>query len=42
MSGQRYKAPLRRMLAWLLTGPVGHFAAGLLDWVAAVRALRRR
>jgi hypothetical protein len=22
-----------RLLAWLLTGPVGHFAAAVADWV---------
>ena len=23
----------RRLIAWLVTGPVGHFAAGMADWV---------
>jgi hypothetical protein len=23
----------RRLLAWLITGPVGHLLAGLADWV---------
>ncbi len=23
----------RRSIAWLLTGPVGHFVAGMADWV---------
>lgn len=22
-----------RLLAWLVTGPVGHFAAGVADWL---------
>ncbi len=26
-------APSRRFAAWLLTGPVGHFVAGMTDWV---------
>ncbi|MGI8801830.1 MAG: hypothetical protein ACR2KV_06600 [Solirubrobacteraceae bacterium] len=25
--------PSERVLAWLVTGPVGHFAAGLIDWL---------
>jgi hypothetical protein len=23
----------RRLAAWLVTGPVGHFAGGLADWL---------
>jgi hypothetical protein len=23
----------RRFAAWLLTGPLGHFAAGVVDWL---------
>jgi hypothetical protein len=25
--------PAERTLAWLVTGPIGHFAAGLVDWL---------
>jgi hypothetical protein len=28
-----------RVAAWLVTGPLGHFAGGLLDWLAFARAL---
>jgi hypothetical protein len=28
------------VLAWLYTGPLGHLAAGIADWVAIV--IRRR
>jgi hypothetical protein len=28
----------QRFAAWLLTGPVGHLAAGLADWVALMWA----
>jgi hypothetical protein len=33
-----------RMLGWLYTGPLGHLAAGVLDWASllARHALRRR
>jgi hypothetical protein len=24
----------RRLLAWLITGPLGHLAAGVVDWAA--------
>jgi hypothetical protein len=27
-----------KMLAWLFTGPLGHLAAGVIDWVALVLA----
>jgi hypothetical protein len=34
MGGPLYKGQvLRRSLAWLYTGPVGHLAAGVADWV---------
>jgi hypothetical protein len=39
---------VRRFAAWLLTGPLGHLAAGLADWVALLarhwlaRAANRR
>jgi hypothetical protein len=23
----------RRFFAWLVTGPLGHFAAGMTDWI---------
>jgi hypothetical protein len=26
----------RRLAAWLLTGPVGFLAAGIIDWLALV------
>jgi hypothetical protein len=26
----------RRLLAWLITGPVGHFAGGALDFAGAL------
>ncbi len=32
-----YKAVV---LAWLYTGPLGHLAAGVADWLRAARALR--
>jgi len=25
---------LRRLAAWLVTGPLGHFVAGVVDWLA--------
>jgi hypothetical protein len=25
--------PHRRLAAWLVTGPVGHLAAGVVDWL---------
>ena len=25
---------LDRFLAWLVTGPLGHFVAGVIDWLA--------
>jgi hypothetical protein len=28
----------QRFAAWLLTGPLGHLAAGLADWVAVMWA----
>lgn len=32
---QLYKGGMRtRLAAWLLTGPLGHLAAGALDWGA--------
>jgi hypothetical protein len=42
----RRSAP-ERALAWLVTGPVGHLAAGIADWVTllgrlAAGAARRR
>jgi hypothetical protein len=34
---------LRRLETWLLTGPVGHFAAGALDFAGAlIRYARAR
>jgi hypothetical protein len=31
------------MIAWLYTGPLGHLAAGVADWVVLLaRHLRRR
>jgi len=27
------RRPPERLAAWLLTGPVGHLAAGVADWV---------
>jgi hypothetical protein len=39
--GPLYKAVLMR--AWLYTGPLGHLAAGVIDWVALlVRYVRTR
>ena len=26
------EAVIRRLVTWLVTGPLGHLAAGLLDW----------
>jgi hypothetical protein len=26
----------RRLAAWLVTGPLGHFVAGVADWTALV------
>jgi hypothetical protein len=32
-----------RLAAWLVTGPLGHLAAGLADWTVLLwRALRMR
>jgi hypothetical protein len=28
-----------RLAAWLVTGPLGHFAGGLVDWLAFAREL---
>jgi hypothetical protein len=33
MADQRYK---RLVWAWLATGPLGHLAAGVLDWIELV------
>jgi hypothetical protein len=33
MAGSRASAP-RRIAAWLVTGPLGFFAAGVIDWLA--------
>ncbi len=30
------------MLAWLYTGPLGHLAAGVADWVELAARLARR
>jgi hypothetical protein len=30
-----------RIAAWLVTGPLGHLAAGLADWAALLRQLAR-
>jgi len=30
-----------RATAWLLTGPLGHLAAGVVDWTVAVWRYRR-
>jgi hypothetical protein len=27
---------LSRLAAWLLTGPIGHFVAGAIDWLVLV------
>jgi uncharacterized protein (TIGR03382 family) len=32
---------LSRFVAWLYTGPIGHFVAGVADW-AALLVRRRR
>jgi|GEM_PF-6436894 len=31
-----------RLAAWLVTGPLGHFAAGALDWTTPLAAAARR
>jgi hypothetical protein len=31
-----------RLAAWLVTGPIGHFVAGVADWVALVWSARPR
>ncbi|HEV2752378.1 MAG TPA: hypothetical protein VGV36_00945 [Solirubrobacteraceae bacterium] len=47
MDGQRYLGSLRRpshltrAAAWLVTGPVGHLVAGVVDWVVLLVALLR-
>jgi hypothetical protein len=33
--------PGDRALAWLVTGPIGHLAAGLIDWAALLIGLAR-
>jgi hypothetical protein len=33
--------PLTRLKAWLVTGPLGRGAAFALDFISALRALRR-
>ncbi len=47
MSGDGGLSPTDRLLAWLVTGPVGRFVAFVLDLSAAlaqglIRKLRRR
>jgi hypothetical protein len=32
----RHPTPLHRLLAWIVTGPVGHFVAGTLDLAGAI------
>ena len=27
---------LERFAAWLVTGPIGHFVAGVIDWLALI------
>jgi hypothetical protein len=36
------RSPLERTAARLLTGPVGHFAGGFLDWAQALAGVVRR
>jgi hypothetical protein len=34
---------VRRIAAWVVTGPLGHLAAGVLDWLSLLSDnLRRR
>jgi hypothetical protein len=33
----RRRHPLEVLGAWLATGPVGHLAAGTVDWLAVLR-----
>jgi hypothetical protein len=38
-----YKGGVRtRVAAWLLTGPLGHLAAGALDWAGLLARWARR
>jgi hypothetical protein len=30
-----------RVLSWLITGPLGHLAAGLVDWIVMVARHQR-
>jgi hypothetical protein len=34
------RSPIERLIAWVLTGPVGHFVAGFVDWTAMLVRLR--
>jgi hypothetical protein len=37
------RSPLEVVAAWVVTGPVGHFYAGILDWVGVLaRYVRAR
>jgi hypothetical protein len=31
-----------RLAAWIVTGPIGHFVAGAIDWIALLWRVRRR
>jgi hypothetical protein len=33
--------PVRRMEAWIVTGPLGHLAGGLADWGALLARVAR-
>jgi hypothetical protein len=32
----RPRAPHVVVAAWIVTGPIGHFYAGVVDWVVAI------
>jgi hypothetical protein len=39
----RSRSPLEVVLAWLVTGPLGHLVAGVADWAGVlVRYVRAR
>lgn len=32
---------LEKLAAWLVTGPIGHFAGGVVDWLALLAHVAR-
>jgi len=34
--------PVERLATWLVTGPLGHFVAGVLDWAELLGKFARR